>query len=43
VRHRRVVIGIGDRGQIRDLDFPEEIPTTDPPITDTLRVGPGWK
>jgi methyl acetate hydrolase len=29
--------------QIGDLDFPEEIPTTDPPITDTLRVGPGWK
>jgi methyl acetate hydrolase len=29
--------------QIGDLDFPEEIPTTDPPITDTLRVGPGFK
>jgi methyl acetate hydrolase len=29
--------------QIGDLDFPEEIPTADPPITDTLRLGPGWK
>ena len=29
--------------QIGDLEFPPEIPTTDPPITDTLRVGPGWK
>ena len=29
--------------QIGDLDFPEEIPTTDPPITDTLRVGSGFK
>jgi CubicO group peptidase (beta-lactamase class C family) len=29
--------------QIGDLDFPAEIPTADPPITDTLRVGPGWK
>lgn len=28
--------------QIGDLDFPAEIPTADPPITDTLRVGPGW-
>ncbi len=25
-----------------DLTFPAEIPTADPPITDTLRVGPGW-
>ncbi|AIJ26592.1 serine hydrolase domain-containing protein [Amycolatopsis methanolica] len=31
------------RNQIGDLDFPAEIPTADPPITDTLRVGPGWK
>ena len=29
--------------QIGDLDFPAEIPTADPPITDSLRVGPGWK
>lgn len=29
--------------QIGDLDFPEEIPTADPPITDTLHAGPGWK
>ncbi|GAA4705395.1 serine hydrolase domain-containing protein [Pseudonocardia yuanmonensis] len=29
--------------QIGDLDFPAEIPTVDPPITDSLRVGPGWK
>lgn len=29
--------------QIGDLDFPAEIPTADPPITDTLRAGPGWK
>jgi methyl acetate hydrolase len=29
--------------QIGDLDFPGQIPTTDPPITDTLRIGPGFK
>lgn len=29
--------------QIGDIDFPAEIPTADPPITDALRVGPGWK
>ncbi|MHA6615995.1 serine hydrolase domain-containing protein [Pseudonocardia sp. DLS-67] len=29
--------------QIGDLDFPAEIPTADPPTTDALRVGPGWK
>ena len=29
--------------QIGDLDFPAEILTVDPPITDSLRVGPGWK
>lgn len=28
--------------QIGDLDFPAEIPTADPPITDTLHAGPGW-
>ncbi|MGR7026408.1 serine hydrolase domain-containing protein [Geodermatophilus sp. URMC 62] len=28
--------------QIGDLGFPAEIPTADPPITDSLRVGPGW-
>ena len=28
--------------QIGDLGFPAEIPTVDPPITDSLRVGPGW-
>ncbi|WP_300459709.1 serine hydrolase domain-containing protein [uncultured Nocardioides sp.] len=28
--------------QLGDLTFPAEIPTADPPITDTLRVGPGW-
>jgi methyl acetate hydrolase len=27
--------------QIGALDFPAEIPTADPPISDTLRVGPG--
>jgi methyl acetate hydrolase len=31
------------RNQIGDLDFPAEIPTADPSITDTLSVGPGWK
>jgi CubicO group peptidase (beta-lactamase class C family) len=31
------------RNQIGDLDFPAEIPTADPAITDTLRVGPGFK
>jgi CubicO group peptidase (beta-lactamase class C family) len=29
--------------QIGDLDFPEVIETADPPITDSLRVGPGYK
>ncbi|MCY7396159.1 MAG: beta-lactamase family protein [Nocardioides sp.] len=29
--------------QIGDLDFPAEIPTADPPITDSLHAGPGWK
>ena len=29
--------------QIGPLDFPAEIPTTDPPITGTLALGPGWK
>ena len=29
--------------QIGDLDFPAEIPTADPAITDTLYAGPGWK
>ena len=29
--------------QIGELDFPAEIATVDPPITDSLRVGPGWK
>ncbi|GAA2571582.1 serine hydrolase domain-containing protein [Pseudonocardia hydrocarbonoxydans] len=29
--------------QIGDLDFPTEIVTADPPITDTLHAGPGWK
>ncbi|MBI4941774.1 MAG: beta-lactamase family protein [Actinobacteria bacterium] len=29
--------------QIGDLDVPAEIPTADPPITDTLSVGPGYK
>jgi methyl acetate hydrolase len=29
--------------QIGDLDFPQEIPTADPPITDSLIVGPGFK
>ena len=31
------------RNQIGDLDFPAEIPTADPPITDALNLGPGWK
>jgi methyl acetate hydrolase len=29
--------------QIGELDFPAEIPTADPPITDSLNVGPGCK
>ncbi len=29
--------------QIGAIDFPAEIPTADPPITDTLHAGPGWK
>lgn len=29
--------------QIGDIDFPEMIPTADPPITDSMRVGPGRK
>ena len=29
--------------QIGDLDFPAVIETADPPITDSLRVGPGYK
>jgi methyl acetate hydrolase len=29
--------------QIGDLDFPAEIPTADPPITDTMNAGPGHK
>ena len=29
--------------QIGELDFPEVIETADPPITDSLRVGPGYK
>lgn len=29
--------------QIGDLDFPAEIPTADPAITDTMHTGPGWK
>lgn len=28
--------------QLGGLPFPEEIPTADPPITDTLYLGPGW-
>ncbi|WP_300011182.1 serine hydrolase domain-containing protein [Pseudonocardia sp.] len=31
------------QNQIGDLDFPAEIATADPPITDTLAVGPGYK
>jgi CubicO group peptidase (beta-lactamase class C family) len=31
------------RNQIGELDFPAEIPTADPPTTDTLAVGPGYK
>ena len=31
------------RNQIGELDFPAEIETADPPITDSLRVGPGYK
>lgn len=31
------------QNQIGDLDFPAEILTADPPITDTLAVGPGYK
>jgi methyl acetate hydrolase len=29
--------------QIGDLDFPAEIPTADPAITDDFHPGPGWK
>jgi CubicO group peptidase (beta-lactamase class C family) len=28
--------------QLGELTFPPEIPTADPPITDSMRVGPGW-
>lgn len=28
--------------QLRGIPFPEEIPTADPGITDTLYAGPGW-
>jgi CubicO group peptidase (beta-lactamase class C family) len=28
--------------QIGDLEVPAEIPTADPPTTDSLRLGPGW-
>lgn len=31
------------QNQIGSLDFPAEIPTADPPITDTMYAGPGWK
>ncbi|MBR7742243.1 beta-lactamase family protein [Phycicoccus sp. BSK3Z-2] len=30
------------RDQLRGTPFPEEIPTADPAITDTLHLGPGW-
>ena len=30
------------RDQLRGVPFPEEIPTADPAITDTLHLGPGW-
>jgi CubicO group peptidase (beta-lactamase class C family) len=29
--------------QIADFDFPAEIQTADPPTSNSLRVGPGWK
>ena len=29
--------------QIGELNVPVEIPTADPPISDTIRFGPGWK
>ncbi len=31
------------RNQIGELDFPAEIPTADPPITDTMHAGKGYK
>jgi methyl acetate hydrolase len=31
------------QNQIGDLDFPAQIETADPPITDSLSVGPGYK
>jgi CubicO group peptidase (beta-lactamase class C family) len=40
---RRETVDAAFSNQIGDLDFPAEIPTTDPPITDTLKVGRGWK
>lgn len=29
--------------QIGELDFPPAIPTADPPISDAINIGPGWK
>jgi methyl acetate hydrolase len=40
---RQETVDAAFTNQIGDLDFPAEIPTADPPITDTLRAGPGWK
>ena len=40
---RRETVDAAFSNQIGDLDFPAEIPTADPPITDTLKAGRGWK
>jgi methyl acetate hydrolase len=40
---RQETVDAAFTNQIGDLDFPEQIITADPPITDSLYVGPGWK
>ncbi|MDT3445069.1 serine hydrolase domain-containing protein [Pseudofrankia sp. BMG5.37] len=40
---RQETVDAAFANQIGDIDFPAEIPSADPPITDALRVGPGWK
>lgn len=40
---RQATVDAAFSNQIGDIDFPAEIPSADPPITDALRAGPGWK
>ncbi len=40
---REATVDAAFSNQLGDLDFPAEITTADPPITDTLAVGPGNK